>query len=89
VRRLAFVQRAAALGFSLTEIRGMLALRVSSRTSCETIRTRALAKLSDVDVRIAELTRMREALVQLAATCSSEPQGTCPFLDALDQRGST
>lgn len=86
VRRLQFVRRAASLGFSLTEIRGLLALRVSSRTSCETVRERALAKIEDIDARIAELMRMREALVQVSDTCGAEAQGACPFLDALDQR---
>ena len=86
VRRLQFVRRAALLGFSLTEIRGLLSLRVSSRTSCETVRERAVAKIADVDARIAELTRMREALSQVADTCGAETQGPCPFLDALDQR---
>jgi DNA-binding transcriptional MerR regulator len=84
VRRLQFVRRATTLGFSLSEIRGLLALRVSSRTSCETVRERAFSKLADVDARIAELTRMREALVELADTCGAEPQGPCPFLDALE-----
>ena len=86
VQRLQFVRRAASLGFALTEIRGLLSLRVSSRTSCETVRDRALAKITDVDARIAELTRMRDALAQLANTCGTEVQGPCPFLDALDQR---
>src|SRR5438105_4674609 len=84
VRRLEFVRNAGALGFSLAEIRGLLALRVSARTTCETVRSRALAKIADVDARIAELTRMREALARVADTCSSESQGRCPFLDALD-----
>ena len=89
VRRLQFVRRAASLGFSLTEIRGLLSLRVSSRTSCESVRERALAKIADVDARIAELTRMRVALAQLSDTCGAEPQGACPFLDALDQRSAS
>jgi DNA-binding transcriptional MerR regulator len=86
VRRLQFVRRTASLGFSLTEIRGLLSLRVSSRTSCETVRDRALAKIADVDARIDELTRRREALSQVADTCGGQPQAPCPFLDALDGR---
>ena len=85
VRRLVFIRQAARLGFSLTEIRGLLALRVSSRTTCETVRSRTLVKLADVDARLAELKLMRAALERLAATCATatgaEP---CPFLDALD-----
>jgi MerR family copper efflux transcriptional regulator len=85
VRRLEFVRKAVGLGFSLAEIRGLLSLRVSSRTSCEMLRERALAKLDDVNARIAELARMRGALAQLAATCATTAaHSPCPFLDALD-----
>ncbi|MEO7736124.1 MAG: heavy metal-responsive transcriptional regulator [Kofleriaceae bacterium] len=89
VRRLEFVRRASALGFTLAEIRGLLGLRVSSRTSCETVRERALAKLADVERRVAELERMRDALAELAATCSRTTNAACPFLDALDARSTS
>jgi DNA-binding transcriptional MerR regulator len=85
VRRLDFVRAAVGLGFSLAEIGGLLALRVSSRTSCETVRARAVAKLADVDARIGELTRMRTALASLADTCAHTATSTCPFLDALER----
>src|SRR5215212_2307070 len=53
VRRLAFVRRATALGFSLAEVKSLLSLRVSSRVPCERVRQRALTKLADIDRRIA------------------------------------
>lgn len=85
VRRLVFIRQAARLGFSLAEIRGLLALRVSSRITCDTVRSRALAKLADVDARLAELTLMRAALERLAQTCATATGADpCPFLDALD-----
>jgi MerR family copper efflux transcriptional regulator len=84
VRRLAFVRRATGLGFSLTEVKGLLSLRVSARTPCERVRERALAKVADIDQRIAELQAMRDALARLANNCGEEhPTGTCPFLDEL------
>lgn len=84
VRRLAFVRRATALGFSLAEVKGLLTLRVSARTPCERVRKRALSKLADIDQRISELQAMREALARLAHNCD-EPSatGNCPFLDEL------
>lgn len=84
VRRLAFVRRATALGFSLAEVKGLLTLRVSARTPCERVRERALDKLADIDRRIAELQAMRGALARLAQNCSDEHgAGSCPFLDEL------
>lgn len=82
VRRLAFVRRATALGFSLTEVKGLLSLRVSARMPCDRVRERALAKLADMDRRIAELSAMRDALARLAATCETA-SSTCPILDEL------
>src|SRR4051812_10993678 len=81
VRRLAFVRRATALGFSLAEVKSLLTLRVSARVPCDRVRERALTKLADIDRRIAELQAMRGALARLADGC--EPGaglGTCPFL---------
>jgi len=82
VRRLAFVRRATALGFSLIEVKGLLSLRVSARMPCDRVRQRALAKLADMDRRIAELSAMRDALARLATTCETA-SGSCPLLDEL------
>jgi len=84
VRRLAFVRRAAALGFSLAEVKGLLTLRVSARMPCERVRERALSKLADIDQRIAELEAMRGALARLATSCErGAVAGSCPFLNEL------
>lgn len=84
VRRLAFVRRAAALGFSLAEVKSLLTLRVSARMSCDRVRERALTQLADIDRRIAELQAMRGALARLASGCENGAVlGSCPFLDEL------
>ena len=83
VRRLAFVRRATALGFSLAEVKGLLSLRVSSRLPCERVRERAMAKVADIEQRIAELQTVRDALQRLAVNCEAETATTCPFLDEL------
>jgi MerR family transcriptional regulator, copper efflux regulator len=84
VRRLAFVRRATALGFSLAEVKSLLTLRVSSRMPCDRVRDRALTKLADIDRRIAELHEMRDALARLAQGCESRGAlGSCPFLYEL------
>ena len=84
VRRLAFVRRATALGFSLAEVKSLLTLRVSARMPCDRVRKRALAKLTDIDHRIAELQQMRDALARLASGCANGAAlGSCPFLDEL------
>src|SRR5437763_339333 len=63
-RRLRFIRRAQELGFSLTEIGELLSLRVSRRTSAS-IRTRAEAKIADIEAKIRSLGSMRKALQKL------------------------
>ncbi len=86
VRRIRFVQQAKSLGFTLREAGDLLALRVDARTSCAAVIERAEAKLADVDLKLAELARVRAALVALARQCRGRaPKAACPFLDALDE----
>ncbi len=86
VRRLRFIRRAKALGFSLREIKELLELRTSPTTTCEEVRHHAEAKIAAIEAKIAELQRVKQALEELAASCyGSEPQGECPILEALDR----
>jgi len=88
VRRIRFVQAAKELGFTLKEIRELLALRVTAGKTCADVKERAIAKLADVDAKLAELHRVRDALAHLAASCSGAgPTSECPLLDALDAQG--
>jgi MerR family mercuric resistance operon transcriptional regulator len=88
VGRVRFIKRAQELGFSLREIRGLLALRVDGRTSCAEVRRRAQAKGADVDKKIRALEEIRAALERLTAACSGRgPVGECPILQFLDSGG--
>ncbi|MDP6106829.1 MAG: heavy metal-responsive transcriptional regulator [Candidatus Brocadiia bacterium] len=49
VLRLCFIRRAKQLGFSLREIKELLALRVGGSTSCSEVRQRAEAKIAVVE----------------------------------------
>ena len=89
VARLRFIRQAKDLGFSLSEIRELLALRVAPGKSCADVRSRAQAKIADVESRIAQLDCMKRALVKLAAACSGRgPTSECPILEALEGRES-
>lgn len=85
VRRLHFVKRAQALGFSLKEIKQLLSLRAASKTECEDVRKRALAKISEIDAKIRTLRAMRKALLRLSAACAGRGSlSDCPILESLD-----
>lgn len=81
---LRFIRRAKALGFTLQEIKGLLALRLDGSATRSDVRERASAKLIDIDAKIRDLQRMRDALTGLTAACHGDgPTDGCPILDAL------
>lgn len=87
VSRLRFIKRAQQLGFSLKEISELLLLRVDDQTSCTEVKQRTEAKIAEVERKLVELQRMRQALLQLHSLCTgSGPIGRCPMLDALNQQ---
>ena len=87
VARLRFIRQSKELGFSLAEIKDLLALRVTPGKSCADVRAHAEHKVADVDRRIASLKRVRGALVKLASACSGKgPVSQCPILEALEHK---
>lgn len=88
VVRIRFIRQAQALGFTLQEIAGLLALRVTPGTDCAAVRTRAVSKLAIVEARLSELERIRGALAKLIATCPGRGAlTTCTILEALAEAG--
>jgi MerR family copper efflux transcriptional regulator len=85
VERLRFVRRSQDLGFTLAEIGELLTLRTDPRTPAATVKTRATAKIADIDCKIHDLERIRHALTHLAGRCRGGrgPVGDCPLLEAL------
>jgi Hg(II)-responsive transcriptional regulator len=87
VSRLHFIKRAQKLGFSLKEITELLTLRVDGHTTCDEVKQAASAKIAEVEQKILELQRMRQALLQVTAPCTGDgPASSCPMLEALDQQ---
>lgn len=87
VKRIRFIKRAQQLGFSLKEIMELLMLRVDAHTSCEEVKQHTEAKIAQMEQKLLELQRMRQALLQVAALCTGQgPASACPMLDALDRQ---
>jgi MerR family transcriptional regulator, mercuric resistance operon regulatory protein len=81
VRRLRFIRHAQAAGFTLEEIRELLALDAGE----DRARARALARarVEALDARIAELRQARDALQRLAEQCAAGSAGPCPILTSF------
>jgi MerR family mercuric resistance operon transcriptional regulator len=84
VRRVRFIKRAQELGFSLKEIKELLALRVRPGTTSADVRKRAEAKITDIEEKLQTLRAMKKALTQLTAACCGEGSiSECPILESL------
>jgi MerR family copper efflux transcriptional regulator len=84
VARLRFIRRAQALGFTLKEIKDLLAL--SAQRDVGRVKRSAQAKLRDVETRIADLVRVRDGLATLIDACPGHGRSAdCPILRALTE----
>ena len=81
VKRVVIIRRALTIGFTLDELSRLFAMRARGEPPCRMVSSLAREKLADVDVRIAELTDLREHLRaviadwdrRLAATALGQP----------------
>jgi MerR family copper efflux transcriptional regulator len=84
LKRLRFIRRAKALGFTLEEIAELLAL--SGRRDVAAVKRTAQRKLAQIEHKIAELARIRDGLAQLVRACPGHGRAErCPILNALNE----
>ena len=84
LKRLRFIGRAKALGFTLPEIRELLALSDHRGEDMAALKATAQEKLASVEARLAELERIRDGLRTLVASCPGHGAlAQCPILNAL------
>ena len=84
VERLRFIRRAKDLGFTLEEIRELLALSTDRERGVKSVKRRAEARLDQVRQRIRELQRVQRGLQKLIDACPGHGAlEHCPILRAL------
>ena len=86
VVRLSFVRRARALGFTLDEIRALMALSAETKEGCAEARSLAAAHLADVRARITDLRAMERALAAAVRRCDEGEAAACPLISTLAER---
>ena len=83
VKRLNFVRRARELGFTLDQVRNLLALADEEETSCAQVAALANDQLNAVRGRLADLARMETVLAAMIDRCAHGTVPDCPILEAL------
>lgn len=84
-RHLSFIRRARSLGFTLDDIRNLLALSEGKRTSCNKVRKVAIAHLEEIRSRIADLQAMEVVLNDLVDQCKGSVAPHCPIVESLSR----
>ena len=80
---LTFVRRARGLGFSMAQVRELLALSDHDEKPCEDVDQLVRQQLSEVDSKIADLTALREELGQMLQSCEADRIGDCRIVESL------
>ncbi len=87
LKRLTFIRRARALGFSIDEVRNLLKLADERKRPCSAVRGVAAAHLEEVRAKIADLRTMERVLSETVAKCSNGTRSDCPLIEALYSGG--
>lgn len=86
IAKLRFVRRCRDLGFPISIIQTFLSLTAQCDRSCGEAKTIAENHLGEIDAKIENLVRLREALLSLSKNCD-DGTAACPMLDALMKDG--
>jgi hypothetical protein len=82
VKRIRFIKKAQALGFTLENVAGLLHLNDTG--ACAKTRDLAARKLALIEQKISELANMRDALSKLVGQCDRKlKRGACPIIEIL------
>jgi Cu(I)-responsive transcriptional regulator len=88
LRRLAFIRRARALGFSLEQVREILSLSDQRSRSCAGVDAIAREHLAEVEGKIADLNALRRELSTIIDQCDRGTIADCRIIEALSPNGT-
>lgn len=86
VKRLTFILRSRELGFTLAQVRDLLALVDGNDYSCDEVKAVTVAHADEVRRKIKDLNRLKRVLDDMAAQCDLGAVPDCPVIEALFER---
>ncbi len=84
LKKLLFIKNSKQLGFTLKEIKELLFLKVDDDKNCNDVRRVAEKKISEIDLKIIEMKKIKKALVKLSQKCKSTSGDECPILNEIE-----
>jgi Cu(I)-responsive transcriptional regulator len=83
LHRLRFVRRCRDLGFSVDQVRELLALTENGERDCGAVDQIALEHLATVEQKIADLARLANELRRISSQCQGGTVAECRIIEAL------
>lgn len=83
VQTLSFIRRGRELGFTIEEIRTLLALGGPEKAACADVREIAAKHLEDIRAKIADLKKLERLLARTIDRCEGGTAPECPVLEIL------
>ena len=85
LHQLRFVRRARDFGFSMRQIKALLKLWSDHRRPSRRVKEIALGHVAELNMKIEQLTQLRDVLAELAARCHGDSRPDCPILEDLER----
>jgi Cu(I)-responsive transcriptional regulator len=83
VHKLKFVKHARELGFTVQQCAELLSLYDDKHRHAADVKEIALRHLSDIDAKLADLSRLRATLTHFVSCCAGDDRPECPILDGI------
>lgn len=86
VTRIRFIKRAQELGFTLRETKDLLEINTRPSATCSDIKAKAKSKLSEVELKIQDLKRVKASLEELIHACGDgkKAAASCRVMNCFD-----
>lgn len=81
--RLAFIRHARGLGFELADVRSLIDLAEQPEGDCADADAIASRHLANVEMKIAQLEKLRAELARMVRACRGGRVGSCRIIEAL------
>lgn len=88
IAKIRFIKRGQELGFTLKEVKELMALDQNTKATCDDVASKAQNKLKEVKTKIDDLKRIEAALTKLIKACTVAPtaMACCKVSDCLENK---